>query len=873
VLEDADGQTWRARINKVARIAELLTAGDAEPPNILLKAPLGWGKSAVIQGCIEAAGSWGFSTALVSIRKSHNDTARLGQALTGAIALATNVPVSQLATPEAVHNAIARQPKRLLIGLDCLDGLQAPEALGVLQEWLGLVEDGLLTVILGCSVRPDIGLGRLSRRTRLITLGPDYLAFTLEQVQDLLVAGISPEDAVSFFVHTGGWPLAITLLQNVFANGRSKISADAAMSAIIADVATALREEMFATISHGEAQMLMASAVLGRLPEDSLIGAQGRVAQVAPALYADLHPLATLHLETGRCGFLPVFQKALQHLHTILGKQSPAELHRAIACSLHSKGRLVEAFEHASQADDPQLMLSWFRAAGGPEIGLRDGTTKLRLMLGQFPVPMLETIPDLMLAEVLLFLKDGNLDLARAVLDRLHRLLASQESASMVDQTIGHRLMVVRGLLAVYTDSLGHPESLADLRRYVEENAATTLWGQGILENILCMSYFFVGDMQRASEAAERALDIYVVSRTCYSQVFMHVHCALIAMVRADQAQVRSHLAQAMELAAAHFPDDEGLIALPRCLQAVVALENNDFQEAQRLMDSALDPLERFEGWAELFVRVYPTAVTLALASKGQVNPNHIIQRGFRTARRRRLKRLEIALEALELEVMALDPATEVDRLEAGIKNCQARIADDSLSFHEQYRLAWAIGLASLVCGDPEPSILLLETSLQRQRDSDHLGFELRTLVLLALTREAVEPHEADLLFAQALSHISAHGGLRSISAETGMLRHFTKRFLARGSLALVDKNATAALGQVLIEGTADRPASGTRILSEREHEVLHELSRGASNKHIARTFNLTEATVKFHVRNIFDKLGVRNRLLAIEVARQKGLL
>jgi len=60
--------------------------------------------------------------------------------------------------------------------------------------------------------------------------------------------------------------------------------------------------------------------------------------------------------------------------------------------------------------------------------------------------------------------------------------------------------------------------------------------------------------------------------------------------------------------------------------------------------------------------------------------------------------------------------------------------------------------------------------------------------------------------------------------------------------------------------------------LSPRETDVLYELQSGASNSEIAQRLFLSENTVKHHIRNIFDKLGVENRREAILAANQAGL-
>jgi DNA-binding NarL/FixJ family response regulator len=61
--------------------------------------------------------------------------------------------------------------------------------------------------------------------------------------------------------------------------------------------------------------------------------------------------------------------------------------------------------------------------------------------------------------------------------------------------------------------------------------------------------------------------------------------------------------------------------------------------------------------------------------------------------------------------------------------------------------------------------------------------------------------------------------------------------------------------------------------LTERELEILRAVARGMSNGDIAKELWVTEQTVKFHLTNIYRKLGVRNRTAATRVAHQHGLV
>ena len=61
--------------------------------------------------------------------------------------------------------------------------------------------------------------------------------------------------------------------------------------------------------------------------------------------------------------------------------------------------------------------------------------------------------------------------------------------------------------------------------------------------------------------------------------------------------------------------------------------------------------------------------------------------------------------------------------------------------------------------------------------------------------------------------------------------------------------------------------------LSVREIEVLREVSRGRANKQVAATLNLSEETVKTHMRNILSKLDAQDRTHAVMIALERGIL
>ena len=87
-----------------------------------------------------------------------------------------------------------------------------------------------------------------------------------------------------------------------------------------------------------------------------------------------------------------------------------------------------------------------------------------------------------------------------------------------------------------------------------------------------------------------------------------------------------------------------------------------------------------------------------------------------------------------------------------------------------------------------------------------------------------------------------------------------------------------AAAGRTALSASvAGRMVSRMRdpgpVLSDREQDILRQLTLGLGNREIARALFISEATVKTHLRRIYGKLGVDTRAGAVTVATRHRLL
>ena len=98
-------------------------------------------------------------------------------------------------------------------------------------------------------------------------------------------------------------------------------------------------------------------------------------------------------------------------------------------------------------------------------------------------------------------------------------------------------------------------------------------------------------------------------------------------------------------------------------------------------------------------------------------------------------------------------------------------------------------------------------------------------------------------------------------------------------TVAAGDALLAPALVRRLIEDFVRRPAPGARspaeldALTERELEVLTLVARGLANAEIATRLFVSEATVRTHVTHILAKLGLRDRVQAVVLAYESGLI
>jgi DNA-binding NarL/FixJ family response regulator len=155
------------------------------------------------------------------------------------------------------------------------------------------------------------------------------------------------------------------------------------------------------------------------------------------------------------------------------------------------------------------------------------------------------------------------------------------------------------------------------------------------------------------------------------------------------------------------------------------------------------------------------------------------------------------------------------------------------------------------------PDILLLDLAMPRMpgletlRELSTQGSQVKTILLTA----AIEKRQ----IVEALQ-MGARGVIMKDAATTLLMKGI--RTVMNGQF-WVGREAVADMVTYLRDKAAQQPPSPAKAygLTKRELEILSTIVSGLSNKEIAQKFSLSEDTVKHHLTNIFDKVGVSSRL------------
>ena len=851
----------------------------------VLNAPGGFGKTTLLAECCRHLRRDGIPVAWVSIDEQDEpevlDT-YIAFACQSAVA-GTSDREGRPATPEDAE-ALGGAEHRTAFAMREVASLELPFVL-VFDELERLPDPGsaaLLDFLLkrgpanlhlafACRKLPggvDVASALLEGRAAMVWA--EELRFSRTEVAAFFDRKLSRARLDALMEESAGWPFALRISRNEMASGRS---GDIHASQEI--VRNWVESRLFPGLGAEERDFLldmglfewMDAALLDEVLERSdsllriktmsvLVGMFEPVQDEGTDVWR-LHPLIREHCVRRR------FRETPQRFRSI---------HRRIAHALARRGQTAAAMRHAVDAGEPVLAGDILERAGGVRLHASEGSIEFQAADAQLTEDVIKGRPRLGLVRCLSLLLSGRTKEARERFWSLAPILdANGADGSDAALELAVERCTVRGMIALYGgERLGGEllqSHLVEIARLAESPRVDRVT-RGIMEFSLTMAGTMSANFEAALDRCARARRYFAQSR--YMSAFIDLQEGQIAMARGRVREAATLYRRAERVAKARYWVGPEPTTLCRTLLGELALETGrtaadaELTEMPETLLTGASPFQAFTAasGAVLDYKLRNEGVERALAAAGEMLD--YVRGAALPALVRYVAALRISLLATGGRIGEGERAWARDHLPDGTTEC---LDLEGQTWREMEVLSCA----------------RLRLLIGQERFEDARGFAaelgaaaaergLTRTVMRALALSVVLEHRAGDAPA-ATGHLESYLRVFAKTPYAGPLVRERESCtpLVSNFLAASPDSTCKGTARSLLEAMERANEPPAPALTDREREVLERLET-QGDKQIAAALGISTHGVRYHLRNLFQKLGARTRGEAVCRARERGL-
>lgn len=785
-----------------------------------------------------------------------------------------NLPVAGLVA--TIIDAVCQRRQDVFLFIDDYHHVDDSDTHALIQ---GLVDHGpeTLHLILASRTHPPLAVSRQRLTGELSEITFPDLPFDFAETQDFLakhLGDVVPDDARLIHDITDGWPVCLQMICIRLKRSPANRDVLSQMLHRRTDLQRYLSEDVVRHLAPDLSDFIEKLSVLRRFNADLAQHVTGNAR--APALLDQIERenlfLLPAELDSPLPWYRlhPLFASFLQDR---LQQRDPAlvrEIHARASQWFEQRGLLIEALRHAYHAHDTEAAMHLVERADLPIRSMSFFST-LQHWMDELPSDVLLDHPRLLLLGCWALVAAGRWRDAQGWLDR-------QENArgALAPELALHALYL-RASIALQRDDT--EAALALVAPSDFESLTDRFLRQAHLA-VLSFSYCAAGRYEDARSLHEH------IARLPRSE--LQDDMALVA----ESTLLLSHLLEGNNREA--IRTGSALVARAeaahgrRSVSAVnsAAFLANAYYEADLLAEAN----EVLANRLDLLRLSSPEPMTLAIIVRSRLMATQAsAAQGLHALSEEEVRCRELALDRplayvlagqarLELQLNHQDAArklqTELDRL-------ASRYRDGTGFLAEIAAIAALTGARIALAGmDWNEALARAETlrsyGMAYGRQKCVVQADLLAGTALAEMDEATE---AMRLLRAAVETAQRLGLVRTLLDEGERVRQALQQLqptLGPGSggdyLVEVLRRGVAAHTPVQQAGEPDAQANGPE-LKPREIEILRLAAQSMSNKRIALTLNLTLDTVKWNMKNVFEKLGVPSRYDAVTAARRRGLI
>ncbi|MDM0044523.1 LuxR C-terminal-related transcriptional regulator [Variovorax dokdonensis] len=720
------------------------------------------------------------------------------------------------------------------------------------------------------AARPDCNLDidDLMAYGQCVVVGPALLRLrleeTLELVQGRLGSRIDSDAAARLHELTEGWPLGLQLAMTLVGQGtdaRAQVASLAAMGGSVRDRVLAL---LLSNLNAADRDYLARIAILDNLHPD-LCRAATEMEDAAERLHrlARDTPVFVASEQGDWVRMHTLARDVLRQSFSALPEQEQSQVHARAARWLGARGLLEDAARHALAAGQNELAYELAERSLYESIVTHGRQGVVLEWLSQLPAKELDRRPRLLLAAAwTLATSERHEDAGRMVA----RILAQPD----VSDALRCECALILSGAAVFADD---PDRFVELHQPWADNPP--LLDPMLLQvhaNRTAYRTLLEGDpalarlRQQQSPAPESGRRQDFVGR--WGELIIGLTYVWEGQVRL----VENLLQPAVASAEGELGRRNSFTCMLAALLASALWERGRASDAAALLAGRLDVLER-SGLPEALLLAYRTLARMAAAEGAEHRAMELLGALDAIGSARNLPRLRIASLVEQVRIHA-----RRYRAQTCAELCvriEAMLEDPALPRGPMWRRSvdllhrLAQGHAAIAAQDWRGALLPLNQAAELAQAIRQGRLHLEILGLRAFALDRCGERSLPLL-KEAMD----------LAASYGLVRVFDDAHPDLGQWARqADGEATSSVHAAPPPAPA-APKEPPRllvgrgmVLTPKEREVLELLARNLSNKEIGRALQVSETTVKWHVKNLLAKLDAGTRKEVVVRARILGLI
>lgn len=865
-----------------AAIQERLCAAiEANRAVLLVTAPAGYGKTVVLRRLQSILLAEGQATPWLSLDAQLNTPACFHSHLTAALAAAgLELPdTTSLAELQIeICNLADRSTQAVTLFLDQVEALNHCQLIDFLDALLGNAAAALRVVIASRRALP-IRTGGLMAAGRLTRLGVDELAFSFAEAGEFLLRAVPEPLGVArlnlAYELSQGWPGVLTILSRDKALRGGFSGGLSTGQGSHAEIDAYIEQEILAGLDDRDRSIMdvlsLAEDADAALVDD-ILGKPARLSRVAAR-----NPLIQPGREAGRYRLHPLIRTCLRAQLFESDHERYASYCREFGSRLRKAGDAAGAIDYLIDSGDLDSAVDLLENEGR-RMALNGFPDRCLKWLARLPGERFVNHPGLMLADAWARMATHDIDTA------LQRLEQAAAFVSTIDEpAFAPEVELARALAVAIADRPHETQAIVD--RLLQEGPALSA---GILAGRACAMAWLAycrGDFERGLRELFQGS---VLTETDHGLLFQAYASVVAAECYTGQGLIDSAEAECRRsLKLVERMRGRGSVLTGTILGPLIDVlyETDRLDEALALCAGRMD-----------HVLHYPTpGVTIAgavwlaraLFLKGAAREaDELMERMTRIGEHRRIPRL--TAQALSTRIrFALDErrtATVPTLLGQVEAICDSNQMPERPGFVVDYLPRLTRLHVRIAAGELQPLLDDVQSFRQEVGLSPWVRLHMQISALHAALLWRCSEHEAA---------ISTLAGTIARSAPLGLARSLTDELQLAPALLSSPGLAAAVAPQhqeylrrliAIVQGDMQADTVDTLPLSTekdeelsadesgftaREREILYLIARGLAAKHIARTLGISPQTARWHLKNIYQKLGVHSKASAIAAIRR----